>query len=298
MATGETTTGSLTGALPEIVADARIVIEWEGTWMRTCEVIRQQQGTGLNWTEFALNRMDAQDITETTDNQNFQQYNGFLLSAEPQMTQIIIKVTDRTYWKIASVVKSKMGTLAGNAMARKKDKDYLGLFSTFATTASPGSGNPFASGYIAAAKNNVTSNVTEPTSAVVSTVLHGFQIYDIQTELNAAIGSDAIPKGLTEEVFRKGFSGAVSGSNVYEDGNITVDSTPNANGATHARSGVLAIMGMAPKTETDRDIHFGGGADVISMVDEYVFIERKSGSAGTTQVWCYRHLSDATAPTS
>ena len=298
MPTGETTTGSLAGALPEIVADARIQIEWEGTWMRTCEVQKQRPNTGLNWTEFALNRMDAQDITETTDNQNVQQYAGSLLSSEPQMTQIIIKVTDRTYRKIASVVESKMGTLAGNAMARKKDKDYLALFSTFATTASPGTGNPLSSGHIAAAKNNVTSNVTEPTAAEVSTVLHGFQIYDVQTELNAAIGTEAIPQGLTAETFRKGFSGAVSGSNVYEDGNITVDATPDARGATHARNGVIAVMGMALKTETDRDIHFGGGADVISMVDEYSFVERKSGTAGTTQVWCYQHLSDATAPTS
>src|SRR3990167_7116285 len=297
MPTGETTTGSLTDALPEIVGDARIQLEWEGTWMRTCEVQHQQPNTGLNWTEFALNRMDAQDITETTDNQNFQQYAGSLLSSEPQMTQIIIKVTDKTYRKIASVVKSKMGTLAGNAMARKKDKDYLSLFSTFSTTASPATGNPFGSGYIAAAKNNITSNVTEPSMAQVFTVIHGFQLYDVQTEVTAPVGSYTVGD-LTAEFFQHGFSGLVAGSHVFEDGNITVNSTPDARGATHTKNGVIAVNGMELKRETDRDLHFGGGADVISMVDEYSFVERKSGTAGTTQVWCYQHLSDATAPTS
>ena len=43
-----------------------------------------------------------------------------------------------TYRRIADVVESKIGTLAGNAMARKKDDDYTTLFATFGTGASPG----------------------------------------------------------------------------------------------------------------------------------------------------------------
>ena len=84
---------------------------------------------------------------------------------------------------------------------------------------------------------------------------------------------------------------------VFEDGNIAIDGTPDANAMTHAREGVYAIMSMSLKRETDRDLTFGGGADVISLTDEYAFAENKSGTAGTTQVFCYRHLSDATAPT-
>ena len=61
------------------------------------------------------------------------------------------------------------------------------------------------------------------------------------------------------------------------------------------RSPVIACEGMDIKTEKDRDMYFGGGADVISLVDEYAFAERRSG---TTQVWAWRLLSDATAPTS
>lgn len=176
MATGETITGSLSDALPSIVADCRIVKEFEGTWRRTCDIKRQTANTGLNWTEFALNQLTRQNITETTDNRNFQQLSGTLQSIEPTMNQIIIKVTDRTYRKIASVVENKMGGLAANAMNRGDDEDYLALFPTFATTASPGSGNPLSFGHIAAAKNNITSNVTEPSMAECYSVLHGFQI--------------------------------------------------------------------------------------------------------------------------
>ena len=92
-----------------------------------------------------------------------------------------------------------------------------------------------------------------------------------------------------------GFAGTVAGANVFEDGNITIDGSDDANGACHSREGVVAAVGMEIKKETDRDLHFGGGADVISMVSEIAFAERKSG---TTQVWAYLLKSDATAPTS
>lgn len=292
---GETTTGSLTQALPSIIADARIIKEFDGVWRRTCDVKTLKANTGLSWQEFALSQVDAQDITETTRNENYQTLSGTLFTVTPTMSQIAIKVTDRTYRRIASVVESKCGQLAGNAMARKEDEDYLDLFSTFATGASPGSGNPLSFGHISAAKNRITSNVTEPSSAEVYTVLHGFQIKDIQDEVLAGIGTYTVPTGLTDEVFRKGFSGTVAGSNLFEDGNITVDSVPNANGATHARDGVVAIRGFELKTENRRDPSFGGGADEVFMTSEYAFAERQSG---TTQVWAWLHKSDATAPTS
>jgi hypothetical protein len=295
MAVGETTTGSLSDALPQVVSEARIKKEFEGTWRRTCDIKQQQPNTGLSWTEFSIDKVSRQSITETTDNRNFQQLSGSLQSIEPTMNQVIIKVTDRAYRKIASAVKGKFGGLAGNAMNRGDDEDYLSLFSTFSTTNSPGSGNPMSFGYISSAKVNVTSNVTEPSMAEVFTVLHGRQIKDIQDEVLAGVGTYTIPEGMTEQVFRKGFAGTVAGSNVFEDGNITVDATPNANGATHSREGVIAAVGLEIKSEADRDLYFGGGADVISLTNEIAFAERKSG---TTQVWAYRHFSDATAPTS
>ena len=295
MASGETYSGSLTDALPSIVGECRTKKEFEGTWRRTCDIKRQAPNTGLNWTEFTLNYLSRQDITETEDNRNFQQISGSLQSIEPTMNQIIIKVTDRTYRKIASVVEAKMGGLAADAMSRGDDEDYLALFSTFATTNSPGSATPMSFGYISSAVANCTSNVTEGSATEIFSVLHGFQIKDIADEVIAGVGTYTVPEGMTEEVFRKGFSGTVAGSNVFKDDNITIDSTPNGNGATHAKQGVIACVGMEVKSEPDRDIYFGGGAGVISLTNEIAFAERKSG---TTQTWCYRHQSDATAPTS
>jgi hypothetical protein len=294
MAVGETTSGTLGDALPEVVSDARIVREYAGTWKRTCDVRKQEEGTGLAWTQFQLAQLDAQDIQENAENRNFQQLAGSLLTTEPVMSQIIIKITDRTYRKVAKVVSSKFGTLAGNAMARKKDEDYISLFATFATTASPGTGNPLSHGHIAAAARNASSNATEPAMSSVYSVLHGFQIYDLQLEVLAPVGTYEVT-GMSETVYRQGWRGSVAGSDVFEDGNIspTAISSTNGRGATHAREGVIAVMGMDIKEERDRDIYFGGGADVISLVDEYSFVENTSRG---TQVFCYAHVSDTTAP--
>lgn len=292
MAVGETTTGSLADSLPTMIADARIVREYEGTWMRTCDTRKLAEGTGLTWNEISLAQLAAQDITENTTNNNPQQVADTIFTITPAMTQILVKVTDRTYRRIADVVESKMGSLAGNAMARKKDEDYLSLFSTFGTGASPGTGNPLSFGHIAAAKNRISSNVTEPASGPVYTVLHGFHIKDLQDEIVAGVGTYTVPAGMTEEVYRQGWRGSVAGSEVFEDGNITVNATPDARGATHAREAVVAVMGMSIKTETRRDPSFGGGADEVFMTDEYAFGERSAGN------WAFAHLADATAPTS
>jgi hypothetical protein len=299
MPTGETTSGGLANALPTVFAEARSIREQKsGTWERVTTVKRQNEGEGYDFNWFTLNQLDdASGISENQSNNTFQQFVGSVQNTAPEMTQVIIKVTDRSYRKVSKNVTGKFGPMAGYAMARKKNKDFLSLALTFATTASPGSGQPMGSSYISAAARLATSNVTEPAMTAINTVLHGFQIYDLHVEQVAAIGTYAIPAGMTEQVFRNGFRGQVAGSMVFEDGNIAIDSTPNANGATLAREGVYSIMGMTLKRETDRDPYFGGGADVIILTDEYAFAENKSGAAGTTQVFCYRHQSDATAPT-
>lgn len=289
---GETTTGSLTDSQPYVIASARIVREFEGVYRRTCDIRDQAKGEGLSWNEISLGQLNASDITETTRNENAQNIADTLFAITPSMTQILIKITDRTYRRIAQVVTSKFGQLAGNAMARKKDEDYLDLFSTFSTGASPGTGAPMSFGHVTAAVSRIGSNAVEPSSAPIYTVLHGFQIKDIQDEILAGVGTYTVPTGMTEETFRKGFRGTVANSNVFEDGNIAVNATPDARGATHSKDAVVCVLGMGIKTEPRRDPGFGGGADELFMTDEYGFGERSAGN------WAYGHLSDATAPTS
>src|SRR3990167_4417362 len=123
MATGETTSGSLNNALPTIYAEARRIREQKSeTWERTTTVKRQSEGEGYNFNWFTLNQIDGQDITETGNNQNFQQFAGSVQNTTPEMTQVIIKVTDRTYRKVSKNVTGLFGPQAGYAMERKKNR--------------------------------------------------------------------------------------------------------------------------------------------------------------------------------
>ncbi len=291
---GETTTGSLTDSLPTMIADARIVREYEGTYLRTCEQRNLKDGTGLDWNEIALGQLQAQDITETTRNENAQQIADTIFTITPTMSQILVKITDRTYRRIASVVNGKIGSLAGNAMSRKQDEDYLALFSSFNGASDPGAGAALANGYIASAVANIQGNTTEPSMGAIFAVLHGFQIYDIERQI--VPGSSTLANALTEqlgnEVFRQGLRGQCSGAMVFVDGNITINSADDATGAVHSKEAVVCVNGMGIKTETRRDPSYGGGADEVFMTAEYGFGERSAGN------WAYSMVSDATAPTS
>lgn len=294
MATGPNTSGTLAEGLPEIIADARIRAEFDGIYARVTTKETQEEGTGLNWTRTILEKLEAQDITETTENHNFQLFEGAQITVEPQMTQIVTKVTDRFYRKQAKVVSGKVGQLTGNAMARKKDKDFIALFSTFNTAVSPGAGNPLSFGNINAAASRIKSNTSEPSMAQINTVVRGEQLYDVQAEILAGVGTFTIPEGMTEDVFKQGFRGKdpVGGTHVWIDDNIPTFGTTNARGAVFSKAAAIWVQSMAMNTERDRDIYFGGGADVLSMVDEYGFVEDGGG------FWAFQLVSDATPPTS
>ena len=51
MATGNTTTGSLTDSLPDVISSARIVREQEGDMPQLVEKQTLGEGIGLSWNE-------------------------------------------------------------------------------------------------------------------------------------------------------------------------------------------------------------------------------------------------------
>lgn len=290
MAGVPTTTSQLTRSLPYVIASARIVREFEGVMVRLSERHDLSTGTGTDWNEIALGALTAQGITETTELNNPQTISESLLTVTPLMVGVQTIITDRTMRRISPNVAAQIGQLAQNAIQRIKDQRGLTLLDS-ATTSLCGAGTTFSFGYVSAAVNRVRSNTTEPAMGSIYTVLHGFQIKDIQDEILAGVGTYPIPTGLTADVFRQGFAGSIAGSEVYEDGLITIDSSDDAKGGTFAREGVLLIDGFGPKTETQRLIRTGGGATELIIYDEFAYGERSAGN------WLYEQYSDALAPT-
>ena len=294
MATGWTTTGSLGDSLDDVRSSARIVREQEGVITQLVERQTLGEGIGLSWQEITYAKLTAQAITETTDLDNPQQVSDSLMSITPSVVGIETFLTDRVKARISKKGYAKMGSLAQNAIERKKDQDGLLLFASGATTSSPGAGGTLTSGHIAAASYNITSNATEPGSKPIRCVLHGFQIKDLFDELVAGVGTYVVNEGPTARVFANRFDLPIAGCEVYEDGNITIDSSSDAIGGVFAQEGIILVQGRAPRVVDVRNEKRGGGGNHVYHYDEYAYGERPSSGYG----WVQQIKSDATAPTS
>ena len=294
MSVGWTTTGSLADSLDDVRSSARIVREYEGVMPQLVDKKTLGEGIGLSWQEITYAALTAQAVTETTDLDNPQQISDSLLTITPTVVGIETFITDRVAARISKIGLGQIGSLGQNAIQRKKDEDGLTIFATGATTASPGAGNTLTSGHVAASKANISSNTTEPGRPPFRCVLHGFQIQDLYNELVAGVGTYVTSEGPTARVFSTGFSLPIAGCEVYEDGNISIDSSADAIGGVFAMEGIVLVQGRNPRIVPVRNEKRGGGGNHIYHYDEYAYGERPSAAYG----WVQKIVSDATAPTS
>lgn len=291
MAVGPTTTGSLADSLPTLLQSARIIREFAGVMPRLVDRRRLGSGEGLNWNEIALSQISAQDITETTRLENHQQLVDTLFSVTPAQVGLSVQVTDRARRRISQNVAALIGSLGQRAMNTKKDTNLLAVGST-ATTDLGTASNPMASGLVAAAASRITGNSTEPGVEMPRYFVGtSFHMKDLQDEIVSGVGTYAIPSGLTEETYRRGFMGTLFGLEAFIDDNITTDSADDAIAMAFGRDAIVHVEGMSPRAVTVRDEAYGGGADILYMYDEYATGVRQ-------QVWLYAITADNSVPTS
>jgi hypothetical protein len=291
MASEVTGVDALADSLPSIIASARIVREQEGVMPSLVDKVTLAKNTGLNWNEISMEALTAQGITETTRLNNPQQMVDTLFTVVPTSTGIHTIITDKVRERISKNAFGKVGSLAQNAIQRKKDQDGLTVLDG-ATTSLGGAGTTLTTGIIAAAQSRISSDATENGNPPYRCVLQGFQIKDIYDELTASIGTYEVTSGETGRVFREGFRGQISSARVYEGGNIDVDDNGDAKGGVFAKEAIVLVQGRAPRTETRREPDLGGGADSMWLYDEYAYGERSAGN------WLYEIFTDATVPTS
>lgn len=297
MAAGNTTTGSLQQSLPVVIDAARNKREYEAVWSRCCDKHTLPEGTGTAWNEVTLDQLTAQGgISETTILDNPQQITDSLFSLTPVVSGLTTFITDRVQRRIDKKAYARIGRLANEAVARKKDEDYLTTIDGASLFSQPGAGSTLTSGHISAAvaqiKRGAATSVDRLTGDIMIP-LHSFQIKDIQDEIVAGVGTYTLPTGMTQDVFEKGFyMGSLFGGSVMWAGNISVDSATDVKGGVHFREAIVAVQGHSPRAETVRHPEIGGGGDALYYYDEYVFGERAAGN-GLAEIY-----SDATAPTS
>ena len=293
MAAGDTITQSLADSLDTVVASARQVREQEGVMPNLVDKVTLEEGTGTSWREISMAQLTAQAITETTRLDNPQQMSDTAFAITPTVVGIQTLITDRVAARVNKKSYAQLGSLAQNSIQRKKDEDGLAAIDG-ATTQLNTANAALASGFIAAAVYQISSNVTEPGNPPYRAVFHGFSLKDIWDELTAAVDtaerSDI--SGITARVFTEGLRGKIAGCEIYEDGNLTIDGDGDAKGGVFAQEAIVLVQGRSPRTATIRREDIGGGATVMYLYDEYAYGERSAGN------WLFEIIADATAPTS
>jgi len=234
MASGNTTTDALADSIPTMIASARIVREFAGVMPNLVDRQRLDENTGTVWNEVSMAKLSAQAVSENTELDNPQQMEDTLFSITPTVVGVHTVITDRVAMRISSNAYAQTGSLAQNAIERKKDQDGITAIDG-ATTALGAAGNALDSGEIAAAAYRITSNTTEPAPANVPihAVHHGFCLKDIDDELIAS-GLDAstsgapLTDGISVEAYQNRYRGTIAGARLYEDGNISIDGDDDA----------------------------------------------------------------------
>ena len=240
-------------------------------------------------------KLSAQAVTENTELDNPQQMEDTLFSITPTVIGVHTVITDRVALRISANAYAQTGSLAQNAIERKKDQD--GITAIDGATTALGGANALDSGEIAAAAYRITSNTTEPApaNAPINAIHHGFALKDIDDELIAAgvdqTGGAPLTAGVAVEAYQNRYRGTIAGARLYEDGNITITSNL-AKGGVFSQMALVLVEGRSPYIETKRLPELGGGATALYHYDEYAYGERSSGN------WLYEVQADATAPTS
>ena len=297
MASGNTVTDSLADSIPTMIASARIVREFAGVMPNLVDRQRLDENTGTTWNEVSMAKLNAQAVSENTELDNPQQMEDTLFSVTPTVIGVHTVITDRVALRISANAYAQTGSLAQNAIERKKDED--GLAAIDGATTALGGANALDSGEVAAAAYRITSNTTEPApaNAPINAVFHGFSLKDIDDELiNAGLDTTTgqgapLTMGVAVEAYQNRYRGTIAGARLYEDGNLTIASN-RAKGGVFSQMALVLVEGRSPYIETKRLPELGGGATAMYHYDEYAYGERGSGN------WLYEVQADATAPTS
>ena len=262
------TTGSLENAQKIIIAASRYTEEHnapamalveqftlpKGSKQVTVPKVGQMSMSGLADGQYII---DEEDIGMSTVD----------LTASEVGAKIIL--TDKLVRQSAENVFSIVGRQLGDGMARKKDTDVTALYSGFSTELG------------AAARTMSLANV----SAVVAYAKgnkfgsqvyinhHPFAVWDVANTAVTASTTYPVPKGWTEDLLGDFFSGLrpLNGVPIFEDGNISIDSSDDAIGVIADKTALAALKSVETRTERQRDASLR--ATELVMTSDYGVFE-------------------------
>ena len=270
------TTSVLGDTIPTIIEEARFTEQFKEvisnlSWRITKEI---HNGSTVNIPYFGT--VSANALSEGIDMVNPQAMADTNVQFTPAEVGAQIVITDKLVRDNQEDVIRAAGRILGDAMVSKREGDLAGQFGDGTNTmGSAGAAAPL--GLFAAAWADLSGVALAsggPAPKPYVAVHHPFvllDLVDVFTPTLAQAGETGVGAGsLSDETLRNYTVGRIFGMNVYESGNISIDSSDDANGAVFAAGtggGLVLVTSKEWDVSPERDESLR--ATELNVVGEY-----------------------------
>jgi len=241
-----TTSSTLDDLFVNIIAQARFTAE-ENSLLRnlvTVYNIEAEAGMTVQVPKYpsiaAAGLTEGTDMTATTVSTSSVSITAGEVGAQVFLTDVAARG--------AGNPADELGTVLGNAIATKMDKDIIALFDGF-------------SGSLGGAGTEVTAADIFKAAAMLRAakapgqyvaVLHPYQAYALKANLTNTFANPNA--GVVQnEVMQRSFIGSLAGVDIYESANIAIDANDDAKGAVFAPEAMAVAMVQDFNLEPERD---------------------------------------------
>ena len=261
------TTGSLENAQNIIIAAARFTEEHNAPAMNLIEQFTLPKGS-KQVTVPKVGQMSMQDLTDGVDIVDEEDIGMTTVDLTASEVGAKIILTDKLVRQSAENVFSMIGRQLGDGMARKKDVDVLALYSGFSTDIGA-AGRSMSLANVSAA---IAYAKGKKFGSNVYIVQHPFAVWDIANTAVTASSTYPVPVGWSADLLGNFFSGLrpINGVPIFEDGNISIDSSDDAVGVIADKSALAVLKSVDMNKEQDRDISLRA-TEVVITADYGVF---------------------------
>ena len=263
------TTGNLEKAQKTIIATARYTEEHNAPAMALIESMNLPRGA-RNVTVPKVGQMSMSDLTDGQDIVDEEEIGMTSVDLTASEVGAKIILTDKLVRQMSQNVFSIIGRQLGDGMARKKDTDVHALYSGLNGGTTLGA----AGGAVTLAKiaGAIAYTKANKFGSQVYILHHPNAVYQIAATAVTASVTYPVPAGWSADLLGNFFSGLrpLNGVPIFEDGNLSVDSSDDAVGVIAAKDALVVLKSVDTRTERQRDVSLRA-TEVVMTADYGVF---------------------------
>ncbi len=278
------TTGNLASAQRIVIEQARYTAEHNAPMLQLVEHFRL--GKGEKQIDVPkVGQFTAQAVGDGVDIVDEQDINMSIVTMTTSEVGLKIILTDKLVRQLNEDTFRMVGRQAGDAMARKKDTDLLGLFTALNGGTDLASGtHDMELGNVSVMIGHAMANKFPKPWAIV---VHPWTVTQfVNSTFGYASGTPgtgagaAFPAEYSQDLLKDYFSVSVGGVPIFHDGNITVDTNDDGQGAVFSKNALAYAESVEYNQEIERDASMR--ANELVWTSDYGVFELDDGYGAPT----------------